>query len=202
MVFGKIKDTKINISFLINMSILPVYTLGEPVLNKVAKPLKGVDAEMKQFIEDMFETMYNADGIGLAAPQVGKSLRLLVVDVSVMEDYQDEKPLVVINPQILETKGLSTMEEGCLSVPGVHEEVTRPKQITLKYRDADFVERVEIYDGMMARVLQHEIEHLQGNLFIDNLDAKTRRLHREELDAIKNGEVETAYLVAKKLKTV
>ncbi|WP_041469098.1 peptide deformylase [Chloroherpeton thalassium] len=184
------------------MSILPVYTLGEPVLNKVAKPLKGVDAEMKQFIEDMFETMYNADGIGLAAPQVGKSLRLLVVDVSVMEDYQDEKPLVVINPQILETKGLSTMEEGCLSVPGVHEEVTRPKQITLKYRDADFVERVEIYDGMMARVLQHEIEHLQGNLFIDNLDAKTRRLHREELDAIKNGEVETAYLVAKKLKTV
>jgi len=183
------------------MAILPIYTFGAPVLEKVAKPLKGVDTEIKQLAEDMLETMYKANGIGLAAPQVGKSFRMLVVDISVMEDYKDEKPLVVINPQVLDARGLVTMEEGCLSVPGIHEEVTRPKQIKLKYRDLNFAEQTETYKGVMARVLQHEIEHLKGDLFIDNLDTKTRRLYRDELDAIKRGEVETTYPLAEKLKT-
>lgn len=180
------------------MAILPIYTYGHEVLGKVAKPLKGVDAELKQLFKDMFETMHQADGIGLAAPQVGKSIRLLVVDISVMEEYEDVSPMVVINPQILETGGIVSMEEGCLSVPGVREKVKRPEVIKLKYRDENFVEHTAQFDGLLARVLQHEIEHLNGHLFIDNLDTKTRREIREELQAIKDGEIEAEYILAEK----
>lgn len=180
------------------MAILPIYTYGHEVLGKVAKPLKGLDSELKMLINNMFDTMYQADGIGLAAPQVGKSVRLLVVDISVMEEYADEKPMVVINPQILETGGMISMEEGCLSVPGVREVVKRPEAIKLKYRDENFVEHTANYEGLLARVLQHEIEHLNGQLFIDNLDTKVRREIRDDLQAIKNGEIDAEYVLAEK----
>lgn len=180
------------------MAILPIYTYGDEVLKKVAKPLKKVDDKTQRLIDDMFETMEQANGIGLAAPQVGVSLRLIVVDVSSVKDHKHIPPMVIINPQILETRGEVLMEEGCLSIPGVREEVWRPEIIKLKYRDRDFVERVKEFDGLVSRVIQHELDHLNGELFVEKLDAKKRREIKDELEAIKRGEAEAAYLLAEK----
>ncbi len=180
------------------MAILPIYTYGHEVLKKVAKPLKGVSEEIKVLIDDMFETMYQAEGIGLAAPQVGKSIRLLVADISMIEKYKHTKPMVIINPQILQTEGEIEMEEGCLSMPGVREVVVRPEYITLKYRDENFVEHVERIGGLMSRVIQHELDHLNGELFVEKLPPQLRREHKAELEAIRRGEVEAQYLLAEK----
>ncbi|MDW8466031.1 MAG: peptide deformylase [Chloroherpetonaceae bacterium] len=167
------------------MAILPIYTYGHEVLKKVAKPLKGVNEEIKTLIADMFETMYQAEGIGLAAPQVGKSIRLMVVNISMIEKYQHTKPMVIINPVILATEGEVEMEEGCLSMPGVREVVTRPEFITLKYRDENFVEHTERFGGLLSRVIQHEFDHLNGELFVEKLAPSVRREHRAELEAIR-----------------
>ncbi len=180
------------------MAILPIYTYGADVLKKTAKPVKGVSDELRELIDDMFETMYQANGIGLAAPQVGVSLRLLVADISMIEEYAETTPMVIINPQILSTRGEATMEEGCLSIPGVRETVTRPKRIMLKYRDENFEEHVAEIDGLMSRVIQHELDHLNGELFVEKLDSKTRRDLKEELEAIKRGDVEAEYELAEK----
>ncbi len=180
------------------MAILPINTVGDNVLNKVAKPLKKLEPEHQQLIKDMFETMYQAEGIGLAAPQIGKSLRLFVIDLSVMDDFKDEKPMAFLNPQILETRGMSVMEEGCLSVPGIREEVKRPEMIRIKYRDENFQEHIEEYHGLKARVIQHEYEHLTGNLFISNLDGRVKRKIKDDIEAIKHGDVETSYQIAEK----
>lgn len=184
------------------MAILPIYTYGDEVLNKVAKPLKKVDEKIQTLIDDMFETMEQANGIGLAAPQVGVSIRLLVVDVSCVKEYKHVPPMVIINPQILETRDEVLMEEGCLSIPGVREEVWRPEVIKLKYRDRNFQEHVEEFDGLLSRVIQHEFDHLNGNLFVEKLDSKTRRNLKEELEAIKHGEVEAKYVLAEKSSAV
>ncbi|MCS6988017.1 MAG: peptide deformylase [Chloroherpetonaceae bacterium] len=180
------------------MAILPIYTYGDAVLKKVAKPIKKVDDKIQKLIDDMFETMAQANGIGLAAPQVGVSIRLMVVDVSCVKECKHIPPMVIINPQILETKGEVLMEEGCLSIPGVREEVWRPEIIKLKYRDRDFKERIEEFDGLVSRVIQHELDHLNGELFVEKLDSKTRRELKEELEAIKRGEAEAAYVLAEK----
>jgi peptide deformylase len=180
------------------MAILPIYTYGDAVLNKVAKPLKKVDEKVQTLIDDMFETMAQANGIGLAAPQVGVSIRLMVVDVSCIKEYKHVSPMVIINPQILETHGEVLMEEGCLSIPGVREEVWRPKVIKLKYRDRDFQEHIEEFDGLVSRVIQHELDHLNGELFVEKLDSKTRRNLKNELMAIKHGKVEATYVLAEK----
>lgn len=184
------------------MAILPIYTYGDEVLNKVAKPLKKVDEKIQTLIDDMFETMEQANGIGLAAPQVGVSIRLLVVDVSCVKEYKHVPPMVIINPQILETRNEILMEEGCLSIPGVREEVWRPEVIKLKYRDRNFQEHVEEFDGLLSRVIQHEFDHLNGDLFVEKLDSKTRRNLKEELEAIKHGEVEAKYVLAEKSSAV
>lgn len=180
------------------MAILPIYTYGDEVLNKVAKPLKKVDEKVQTLIDDMFETMEQANGIGLAAPQVGVSIRLLVVDVSCVKEYKHVPPMVVINPQILDMRDEVLMEEGCLSIPGVREEVWRPDVIKLKYRDRNFQEHIEEFEGLISRVIQHEIDHLNGTLFVERLDSKTRRSLKEELEAIKHGEVEAKYVLAEK----
>jgi peptide deformylase len=177
--------------------ILPIYTYGHEVLKKVAKPIKHVDDGLKTLIADMFETMHQASGIGLAAPQIGKSIRLLVVDLSRQEDYKDEKPLVVINPQILETKGRVTMEEGCLSLPGIRETVERPRKILLKYRDEKFAEHEQWFDGLTSRVLQHENDHLNGDLFIDYLDSEIKKEFKQDLADIKQGKTHAEYVLAK-----
>ncbi len=180
------------------MAILPIYTYGDEVLNKVAKPIKKVDEKIQTLIDDMFETMKQANGIGLAAPQVGVSIRLMVVDVSCVKEYQHVPPMVIINPQILETRDEVLMEEGCLSIPGVREEVWRPEVIKLKYRDRNFQEHIAEFDGLVSRVIQHEFDHLNGELFVEKLDSKKRRSLREELEAIKHGEVEAKYILAEK----
>ncbi|ABB24332.1 peptide deformylase [Pelodictyon luteolum] len=177
--------------------ILPINTYSDEVLHQKAKPLKGVDADISSLIDSMFESMENASGIGLAAPQVGCSIRLLVLDVSCMKSYEDVPPMVVINPNVLAVRGKNLMEEGCLSVPGVQGDVLRPSEITLKYRDRNFQEHTEEFSGMLARVLQHEIDHLNGTLFVDRMEKRDRRRIQQELDDIAAGLVPADYPIAR-----
>lgn len=177
--------------------IIPINTYSDPVLSMKAKPLKGIDASIEELIGSMFESMRNAEGIGLAAPQIGHSLRLLVIDLSCMDSHKDAKPMVVINPRILAVKGRNAYDEGCLSVPGVTGEVVRPSAIQLHYRDEHFEEHTDEFSGMMARVLQHEIDHLDGTLFVDRMDKRDRRKIQNELDAIADGRTTPAYPIAR-----
>ena len=139
--------------------ILPIYLYGQPVLRKVAEDITPDYPELKSLIENMFETMHNAEGIGLAAPQIGLAIRLVVIDLDVLsEDFPEFKDFsrVYINAHILETSDETEgMEEGCLSLPGIHEKVTRPSRIHVKYLDENFVEHDEWVDGFLARVIQH-----------------------------------------------
>ena len=139
----------------------------------------------------MFEALYYPSGIALAAPQIGHSIQLVVVDISRSKRgiYSQEKPLVVINPQILSVIGDDVMEEGCLSIPGIRKNITRPAVITLQYRDEHFEVKTREFSGLIARVLQHEIDHLQGKLFIDRLEANERKMVQSELNAIASGVV-------------
>ncbi|HWQ26036.1 MAG TPA: peptide deformylase [Chlorobaculum sp.] len=177
--------------------IVPINTYSDPVLALKAKPLKGVDAAVEELIGDMFESMRNASGIGLAAPQIGKSIRLIVLDLSCMESHADAKPMVVINPRVLSVKGRNVMEEGCLSVPGVMGDVVRPSAITLHYRDEKFEEHTEEFSGMMARALQHEIDHLDGTLFVERMEKRDRKKIQKDLDAIAEGRVTAEYPLAR-----
>jgi len=183
--------------------ILPINIYSDDILRQKAKPLKGVDSGIEELVASMFESMRNASGIGLAAPQVGHSIRLLVLDLSCIGEYEHEKPMVVINPYILSVKGYCDMEEGCLSVPGVQGDVERPSVITLKYRDEHFGERTGEFSGMLARALQHEIDHLDGTLFVDRMEKRDRKKIQKELEAIASGTGNTEYpVVAPKLVTV
>jgi peptide deformylase len=183
--------------------ILPINIYSDDILRQKAKPLKGVDSGIEELIASMFESMRNASGIGLAAPQIGRSIRLLVVDLSGVSKYEHEKPMVVINPHILTVKGYNEMEEGCLSVPGVQGYVERPAIITLKYRDEHFGERTGEFSGLVARVLQHEIDHLDGTLFVDRMEKRDRKKIQKELGALASGIVNTEYpVVARELVTV
>lgn len=175
--------------------ILPITIYSHEVLRQKAKPLKGVDKEIETLIAAMFESMHNASGIGLAAPQVGRSLRLLVLDVSCLKNYKDEKPMVVINPHILSVRGACAMEEGCLSVPGVQGDVVRPSAITMKYRNERFEELTAEFSGMVARVLQHEIDHLDGKLFVDRMDKRDKRKIQHELNELTAGHISADYPV-------
>jgi len=182
--------------------IVPINTYSDPVLSLKAKPLKGIDPSVEELIGNMFESMRNASGIGLAAPQIGSSLRLLVIDLSCMESHSDAKPVVVINPRILAVRGRSSAEEGCLSVPGVMGDVLRPSSISLHYRDEHFEEHTAEFSGMMARALQHEIDHLDGTLFVDRMDKRDRRKIQKELEAIAQGRVTAEYPLARDVVAV
>ena len=168
--------------------ILPVYLYGQPVLRKEAQTVPADYPELKQLVANMYETMYHADGIGLAAPQVGLSLQLLVIDASVMgDDFPECKDFkrTMINPVFLErSEEEVSMEEGCLSLPGVHEKVSRSVKIRIKYQDEDFQEHEEVNDGFAARVVQHECEHLAGHVFIDNNSGIRRQLNIGKLNSI------------------
>ncbi len=146
--------------------ILPVYLYGQPVLRKEAEEVPMDYPDLKQLVANMFETMYNADGVGLAAPQVGLSLRLLVIDADVMgDDFPECKGFkrAMINPVFLEkSEEEVSMEEGCLSLPGVHEKVARSAKVRVKYLDEDLKEHEETVEGFAARVVQHECEHLKA----------------------------------------
>ena len=177
--------------------ILPVYLYGQPVLRKEAEEVPQDYPDLKVLVSNMFETMYQADGIGLAGPQVGLSLRLLVIDADVLaDDFPECKGFkrTMINPVFLEkSEETDSMEEGCLSLPGIHEKVSRSVRIRIKYQDADFVEHEEELSGFAARVVQHECEHLTGHVFTDNVSAIRRQLNKGKLNNIIKGSVRCSY---------
>jgi len=178
------------------MSILPIYTFNHPVLRQETTQVSEDSAEISGLILSMFETMHNAHGIGLAANQVGKSLAMTVIDVSDFEGFEDQKPLVLINPVITGTHGESVFEEGCLSLPEIREDVTRPDAIGVTFLDASFREVQLEADRILARVIQHEIDHLHGKYFIDYLSPLKMSLLRGRLNKMAKGEVEADYPLA------
>ncbi|MBK6541190.1 MAG: peptide deformylase [Flavobacteriales bacterium] len=184
--------------------ILPIRAYGDPVLKKVAKDIEPDHLGLKQLIADMFETMYAANGVGLAAPQVGQSIRLFIVDASPFAEDEEGKPTddahlkdfkrVFINPYIVEEEGDEwAFEEGCLSIPNIREDVTRPPRIVLQYQDEKFKEHEEEFDGFAARVIQHEHDHLDGILFTDHLTPLRRTLLKGKLRDISMGKTEAKY---------
>ncbi|MEN7546685.1 peptide deformylase [Rapidithrix thailandica] len=176
--------------------IYPIVAYGDPVLKKMAEDIdpKG-DIDVKKLAEDMFETMYNANGVGLAAPQIGKSIRMFVVDGSGFEedDMMDFKK-VFINPEIVEEHGEEWgFEEGCLSIPGIREEVFRNAKVLIRYFDEEWNEHEEELDGLKARVVQHEYDHIEGILFTDYLSGLKKRLLKGKLANISKGKVKHDY---------
>ncbi|RLD30386.1 MAG: peptide deformylase [Bacteroidetes bacterium] len=177
--------------------IFPVCVYGHPVLRKLAKEIDEDYKDLDQFIKDMFETMYISDGIGLASPQVGKSIRLFIIDASPLEDedpaFSDFKK-VFINPQIIEKNGdKSNFNEGCLSIPNLREEVAREPEIRIRYYDEDFNFYDEVYSGTISRVIQHEYDHLEGILFTDRVSPIRKRLLKGKLTGISKGRFEASY---------
>ncbi len=162
------------------MAVLPIRLYGDPVLRARAKPVETFDDDLREFIASMIETMHAAEGIGLAAPQVGVSRALCVVDVGLIEKGQ--LPKVFINPVIHESSAEEDVhEEGCLSIPGITEDVKRPVRIRLTYQDENGKEHELECSGMLARVLQHEIDHLHGVFFTDKLSSIKRKLLSKKL---------------------
>ena len=177
--------------------LLPIYTYGSGVLRKVAEPVTKDFPNIKTVINNMFETMYRADGVGLAAPQVGLSIRLLVIDMAALKDDDAELAkfkITMLNPEILETSEETiSAEEGCLSVPGIHENVNRHKTIKIKYFDADFNEHITTFEDYKARVVQHEYDHLEGNLFTDKVNPIRRQFIKTKLTNIAKGKATAKY---------
>ncbi len=177
--------------------IYPVVVYGHPVLRKVAEDIDRDYPGLKQLIDDLFETMYHADGIGLAAPQIGKSLRIFVIDgTPAAEDdpsMADFKK-AFINAHITEKSGdLAPMTEGCLSIPNLREEVNRESKIRIEYYDENWEFHDEIYEGYKARVILHEYDHLDGVMFTDRVSPLRKRLLKGKLTAISKGMFETDY---------
>ncbi|MCU0391541.1 MAG: peptide deformylase [Thermoflexibacter sp.] len=176
--------------------IYPIVAYGDPVLRKVAQDIdKEGTTDIKKLVDDMFETMHAANGIGLAAPQIGMNLRLFVIDGSETEDEEIKNfKQVFINAQILNEEGDKwAFEEGCLSIPSIREDVMRPSKLRIRYYDADWNLHEEEYSGMMARVIQHEYDHIQGVLFIDYLSGLRKRLLKGKLNNISKGDVKVDY---------
>ncbi len=164
------------------MALLPIRLYGDPILRKKSEPVERIDDGLLSYALDMLETMHEADGIGLAAIQVGRPIRMLVADVG------DRAPAgasrIYFNPEILESEGESVYDEGCLSVPGINAEIIRPERIRVRFFDGKRKERDEWFDELLARVLQHEIDHLDGRLFVDYLSPVRRALILKKLQAI------------------
>lgn len=155
------------------MTMLPLVLLPDPILREVSKPIAQVDDKVRKFADDMLETMYEAPGIGLAAIQVGEPIRMLVVDTA--KDDQPKNPRVFINPEIVASGDeTSVYEEGCLSIPDYYADVERPATVTVRSIDQDGNEHLTEADGLLATVLQHEIDHLNGVLFIDHISKLKR----------------------------
>jgi len=179
------------------MAVLPINIYGDEILRQKAKKVTKVDNKLLNFIEDMFETMKKSDGIGLAATQVGERVQVLVADISGIEGYENTRPMVVINPKVLITEGESSMEEGCLSLPGLRVTIKRPEKIRLKYNDIDMNEKIEDFEGLLARVLQHEIDHLNGKLIVDYLSRAEKAKVKPLLEKMINREIEVHYPITK-----
>jgi peptide deformylase len=179
--------------------ILPVYLYGQPVLRKTAHDIASDYPNLKDLIANMFETMYNADGVGLAAPQIGLDIRLLVIDLSPYAEidpgFKDFRK-IVINARILEADGEEELEnEGCLSIPGINESIYRKDHIRIKYCDENFVQHEEDHYGRLARVLQHEYDHLEGKMFIDYLSGFRKQMIKSKLNNLIKGSTRCSYPV-------
>jgi peptide deformylase len=184
--------------------ILPITAFGMPILRKVATDINEDYPNLKQLIEDMWETMYSTKGIGLAAPQVNKSIRLFVVDSEQLFALNDEHYLqypdkpgikkIFINAHIAGLKGENwSYNEGCLSIPKIREDVNRPEEITLQYMDENFRQHTETFHGLSARIVQHEYDHIDGKLFIDHLKPLKRRMLQGKLTNISKGKIQPDY---------
>lgn len=178
--------------------ILPIYIYGQPVLRKVSEDIDKDYPELPTLIANMFETLTASDGVGLAAPQIGLNIRLAVIDLDVLsEDLPQYKGFrkAYINPHILEYDDSKedTSEEGCLSLPGIHENVKRPTRIRVRYTDTDFVEHEEWIDDYLARVMQHEFDHLDAKMFIDRVSPLRRQLIKGKLKSILQGRFSCSY---------
>jgi peptide deformylase len=179
------------------MPILPITVCGDKILRKKAVKVSSVDNQIIKLITDMFETMRNANGIGLAANQVGVNRQVFVIDISKVEGYENTKPLALINPKII-AKSEETIgyEEGCLSIPDQHEKVIRPKRITIEFQDTDLVTHTIEADDLLARVMQHEYDHLQGILFTDLVDEESKKRLKKFLNKIKKRKIEVDYPIS------
>lgn len=179
--------------------ILPIYLYGTSVLRKQAEDITKEYPELPKLIKDMYETLERSEGIGLAAPQVGLPIRLLILDLNPLSDiYPQYKGVLktMINAHIEETDGSPvSREEGCLSLPGIHESVTRKEKIKVTYLDENFEQHTEWFEGYMARVIQHEYDHLEGRLFIDHLSPIRKQLIKSKLNAILKGKISCDYKV-------
>ena len=177
--------------------IFPIVLYGDPVLKKKTSEVAERDDSVKEFVESMYETMYAAQGVGLAAPQVGESLRVFVIDTTPMEDEEGEGlKRAFINPIMIEEMGDEWgFEEGCLSIPGVRAEVNRKPQIKIEYFDENWELHEETFDGMKARVIQHEYDHIEGKLFTDYLTPFKKRLIKGKLANISKGKTDAEYRV-------
>lgn len=176
--------------------IYPIVAYGNPILKKEAEEIEE-GAGLEALISDMFATMDHASGVGLAAPQINKGVRLFVIDSALMLDEEDEEKGIrraFINPIILDEYGDNySFEEGCLSIPDVRAEITRPEKLTIEYFDENWVLREEEFSGMTARVIQHEYDHLEGILFVDYLKGLKKRLLKSKLIDVSKGKVDTGY---------
>jgi len=179
--------------------ILPIYTYGNSVLRKVAEPISNDYPNLNTLITNMFETMYHAEGVGLAAPQVGLPIRLLIIDLAPFKEDEPELgefKVIMINPQIIErSEDEITAEEGCLSIPGIHESVSRASKIKINYFDENFAEHTEVFEAYKARVVQHEYDHLEGHLFTDHVSPIRRQLLKSKLTNIVKGKSTCNYKI-------
>jgi peptide deformylase len=183
--------------------IYPIIPYGDPVLRKVAKDIEFESIDLIKLSEDMFETMYAASGVGLAAPQIGKDIRLFVVDGRPMNEGEEEEDIdtslvdfkkVFVNPTILDETGEEWgFEEGCLSIPGIRGEVFRPEYVKIHYWTEKGEEKEEIFEGLAARIIQHEYDHIEGILFTDHLSVVKKRLIKNKLTDITKGKVSVDY---------
>ena len=184
--------------------ILPIVAYGDPVLRKVGVNIDAEYPELEKLILNMKETMANASGVGLAAPQIGKAIRLFVIDASPFADDEDlseeeRKVLenfnrVFINPKIIKEEGDEwSFNEGCLSIPDIREDVFRKEKITIEYQDKQFESHTEVLDGLAARIFQHEYDHIEGILFTDKLSSLKKRLLKKKLENITKGKIDADY---------
>ncbi len=181
--------------------ILPIYIYGQPVLRKVADDIDTDNfPNLKELIDNMFETMYDAEGIGLAAPQIGLDKRLFVVDLDPIHDEDHPEfegfKKVFINAEIVERSGeVEQVEEGCLSIPGIHEKVPREDRIVINYLDENLEEKEEEYSGFLARVIQHEYDHIEGIMFVDRISPLRKRMVKTKLSNMERGKVNCHYRI-------
>ena len=172
------------------MALLDLKYYGDPILRKETHTVKEFDSELERFAEDMIETMTTNIGVGLAAPQVGDLRSLIIIDVSSEEEEEENmEPLILVNPDIIELSGNCVIEEGCLSIPEVRVEVERPEEIRVIYQDVKGNKEDLKCDGILARVIQHEVDHLRGRLMVDYLSSVKRDLLKSKLQKISRGEI-------------